>query len=461
MVLPESAYCGVYGDNYKRPIVIPTEPKEIAGKDETKEPDNIKPCSSYIKKIIDEASTSEDTILLIQFLCWEYWEFTSSVLYEILTHIGYSYTPELKTFLELLISLLKIEDSWQMKRITYSLKGTGKVKGFPDDKDGLIDIIHRNKTSHPKRAYLFIKSVTNLMEPNGMAHRVITATPDLMRKWSAAVDWLQHELERRAPTAGSSYGYSATSWSPPSNESANGSFFLERSLSAKTTLERAIELRIYPELGDNDEDQISSEGEEEGGKVTRDAYTVPLEGDFGPLGVRRPAAKRCDSNKLPSFSAKPTSSRRERRDDEIDAWSVPPNTPPSSSESLQINDELSSNTTNLNSLSPSRVEVGEPSTPVSLTSCSLSAVPMAVPFQSAVTTSTTFSTSICSVRPSSAAGSPSKTNAGGGGGGANSVSLNLQGINMRKPRRGQLSGYKAWSNVSESPPSPEKDKEVN
>ena len=118
--------------------------------------------------------------------------------------------------------------------------------GFQDEKDGLIDIIHRNKQSHPKRAYLFIKCVTNLMAPGSRAQQIVTSSPELQRKWNLAVDWLQHELDRRAPVAGS-YGYSSTSWSPPSNESSNGSFYLERSLSAKATLERAVELRIDPE----------------------------------------------------------------------------------------------------------------------------------------------------------------------------------------------------------------------
>lgn len=85
------------------------------------------------------------------------------------------------------------------------------------------------------------------MEPNSIAHNVLVSVPELMAKWFSAVEWLQHELERRAPISTSAYGYSATSWSPPSNESSNGSFFLERSLSAKNTLERALELRIEPE----------------------------------------------------------------------------------------------------------------------------------------------------------------------------------------------------------------------
>jgi hypothetical protein len=84
------------------------------------------------------------------------------------------------------------------------------------------------------------------MERGGLGHKVLSSSPELSRKWNLAIDWLHHELDRRGPGA-SSYGYSTTSWSPPSNESSNGSFFLERSLSAKTTLDKAIDLRIEPE----------------------------------------------------------------------------------------------------------------------------------------------------------------------------------------------------------------------
>jgi len=186
--------------------------------------------------VLEESYGTEDTMCLLQFLCWENSVFSKTVIGELLSHIGYSYTNELKTSLEVLCNILRIDDSWQLQRYEYALKG------LPDEKYGLIDIIHRNKQGQPKRAYLFVKCVTNLMEPQSFAHQIVTQSPDLQKKWNAAVEWLQHELDRRAPTV-SSY-YSGTSWSPPSNEAANGSFFLERSLSAKTTLEKAVLLRV-------------------------------------------------------------------------------------------------------------------------------------------------------------------------------------------------------------------------
>lgn len=81
-------------------------------------------CSPYIKKIIDDAFASEDTLQLFQFLSWENPTFSQVLLAEILGRVSYSYTTELKTFLEILVSLLRIEDSWQIQRISNALKGT-------------------------------------------------------------------------------------------------------------------------------------------------------------------------------------------------------------------------------------------------------------------------------------------------------------------------------------------------
>jgi hypothetical protein len=44
------------------------------------------------------------------------------------------------------------------------------------------------------------------MTPGSRAHQVVTSSEDLSRKWNGAIEWLQHELDRRAPIAGS-YGY--------------------------------------------------------------------------------------------------------------------------------------------------------------------------------------------------------------------------------------------------------------
>lgn len=77
---------------------------------------------------------------------------------------------------------------------------------------------------------------------------------DLKRKWTWAVEWLHDELERgggqRAPYANTA----------SSNETANG-YFLERSHSARLTLEKACELMPEEEGDAGEEPAAVDEGE--------------------------------------------------------------------------------------------------------------------------------------------------------------------------------------------------------
>lgn len=78
---------------------------------------------NYVKKLLEDANTSEDTCKLFKFLSWENPAFSFTLLNELLCQIGYSYNYELKPHLDLLIQMLMIEDSWQFDRIHNSLKG--------------------------------------------------------------------------------------------------------------------------------------------------------------------------------------------------------------------------------------------------------------------------------------------------------------------------------------------------
>lgn len=77
----------------------------------------------YVKKIIEDANTSEDTVKLLKFCCWENPLFSSMVLIELLWQIAYSYTYELRPYLDLLLHMLLLDDSWQNHRIHNALKG--------------------------------------------------------------------------------------------------------------------------------------------------------------------------------------------------------------------------------------------------------------------------------------------------------------------------------------------------
>ncbi len=84
------------------------------------------------------------------------------------------------------------------------------------------------------------------------AKHILQTSADIKRKWTWAVEWLSEELERGRGAggnyntqggAGAGGSYSYNNWSPPaqSNETVNG-YFLERSHSARITLEKACEL---------------------------------------------------------------------------------------------------------------------------------------------------------------------------------------------------------------------------
>lgn len=206
--------------------------------------------ATYLKKVIEDCTSSEDTLKLLRFCCWENPHFSRVVLSELLWQVAFSYTYELRPYLDLLLQMLLITDSWQTHRIHNTLKG------IPDEKEGLFDTIQRSKNHYQKRAYQCIKFMVTLFCSCPLAHQILSAAPDLRRKWTWAVEWLNDELDRRPYSGGTSYTYN--NWSPPaqSNETSNG-YFLERSHSARLTLAKACDL--CPE-----EDQEEPEGEVEG-----------------------------------------------------------------------------------------------------------------------------------------------------------------------------------------------------
>lgn len=83
--------------------------------------------STYLKKLIEEANAQEDTKKLLQFCCWENPTFSHAVLYELLWQIAIAYTYELRPYLDLLLAILLMEDSWQTLRIQKSLKGMKNI----------------------------------------------------------------------------------------------------------------------------------------------------------------------------------------------------------------------------------------------------------------------------------------------------------------------------------------------
>ncbi|XP_059175144.1 probable ubiquitin carboxyl-terminal hydrolase FAF-X isoform X4 [Physella acuta] len=192
--------------------------------------------SLYVKKIIEEANAVDETAKLLKYCSWENPHFSSVVLSELLWQVAYSYTYELRPYMDLLLQMLLLEDSWQTHRIHNALKG------IPDDRDGLFDTIQRSKNHYQKRAYQCIKLMVSLFTHCAPAAAMLQTNGEIKRKWTWAIDWLNDEMERR-PYPGNTQYQTYNNWSPPaqSNETSNG-YFLERSQSARVTLAKAFEL---------------------------------------------------------------------------------------------------------------------------------------------------------------------------------------------------------------------------
>ncbi|XP_075815088.1 ubiquitin carboxyl-terminal hydrolase 9Y-like [Microtus pennsylvanicus] len=207
--------------------------------------------TTYVKKIIENYSNSEETVKLLCFCCWENPQFSSSVLSELLWQIAYSYTYELRQHLDLLLQIILMEDSWQTHRIHNALKG------IPNDRDGLFDTIQRCKNHYQKRAYQCIKCMVTLFNSCPVAYQILQGNGDLKKEWTRAVEWLGDELERRTYSCNPHCTYSNSSPPIQSNETSNG-YFLERSHSAKMTLAKACDL--FPEKNYVPEQPYSNRG---------------------------------------------------------------------------------------------------------------------------------------------------------------------------------------------------------
>ncbi|XP_043556785.1 probable ubiquitin carboxyl-terminal hydrolase FAF-X isoform X2 [Chiloscyllium plagiosum] len=205
--------------------------------------------TSYVKKIIEDCSNSEETIKLLRFCCWENPQFSSTVLSELLWQLIYKYTPESKTYIVLYINMFLSASTFCKCIFSYRIHNA--LKGIPDDRDGLFDTIQRSKNHYQKRAYQCIKCMVALFSSCPVAYQILQSNGDLKRKWTWAVEWLGEELERRPYPGNPQYTYN--NWSPPvqSNETSNG-YFLERSHSARMTLAKACELCPEEEPDDQD-----------------------------------------------------------------------------------------------------------------------------------------------------------------------------------------------------------------
>lgn len=112
--------------------------------------------NNYLKKLLEDAASLEETHKLMKFLCYENMQFSLDLLNELLWMTAYHYSYELKPHLEILFHVLSVQDSWQPRRILCALQG------IPNDREGLFDVIAKSQNHYQKRAYQIIKMLVQL-----------------------------------------------------------------------------------------------------------------------------------------------------------------------------------------------------------------------------------------------------------------------------------------------------------
>ncbi|XP_062714941.1 probable ubiquitin carboxyl-terminal hydrolase FAF isoform X1 [Aedes albopictus] len=238
---------------------------------------------SYVKRLIEDTNIGEEGVKLLQYCSWENPHFSRTLLAELLWHCGYAYWHNMRHHTELLLQLLLIEDSWQHHRIHNA------IMGLSEDREGLLDIIQRNKMDYQKRAYQCIKCLVQLFNQSRVALNMLHSTVEVARQWAHAVEWLQDELDRHRGSGGQ---YNYNSWSPPaqSNDNTN-SFVLERSQSAKNVLQMAFQLCPEEDQEEPNENEIENNIEHNhvASPVTTTAITTETTKQACPPKQQQPA----------------------------------------------------------------------------------------------------------------------------------------------------------------------------
>ena len=240
--------------------------------------------TSYVKKMLEEGPASEEGILLLKFSCWENWEFSVHVISEIIFELSNSHNYELRQFMDLMLHILMIEDSWQRKRVLLTLKG------IPNEIDSLFDIIHNSRLHYQKRAYLALKLVLQIVQFCPFTKEFLTTDFAIKRRYMLAVDWLNDELNRRMMS--SAYSNYGNSWPhSTSNESSTNSLFLERTHSAHSLLANAklyyVPEQVTPPLT-QDQDSGDEVNSNEGEKMETEYTTGEIVDENSPTTGEQP-----------------------------------------------------------------------------------------------------------------------------------------------------------------------------
>lgn len=160
----------------------------------------------FVKRLIKEIHHNVNTTPMFLFCCWENFPFTSMVITELLWHVSYCSQYELRPFLNLLRSVLTIDDSWETHRINLALLGSGELGSVFDDYQSfysfftLDDVESDQKNffemmsscgAYSSKHFMLVEFLTNFMSSSETARKLCQQSTTLQLKWSQSVERLK------------------------------------------------------------------------------------------------------------------------------------------------------------------------------------------------------------------------------------------------------------------------------
>jgi ubiquitin carboxyl-terminal hydrolase 9/24 len=203
--------------------------------------------TSYLKKVLEDAPSLQDNIKLLKFLSWENMEFSLSLIKELLWLAAYHYSYELKPHLDLLYHILIINDSWQTHRLSFVFQNNTSN----DNKESLFEIIIKSQNHYQKRAYQIIKMLVQLFSTCVSANELLNKDDDLKSKWKQSRNWFYNEMEKCRLYNMPNYSYFQATQSNETSQTC----YLERTQSARLTLEKAMKICPPQNLINNNNQQ--------------------------------------------------------------------------------------------------------------------------------------------------------------------------------------------------------------
>ncbi|OQV21507.1 putative ubiquitin carboxyl-terminal hydrolase FAF-X [Hypsibius exemplaris] len=229
--------------------------------------------SNFTKKLVEDGLQLEEVRTALKYLCWENQPFTVRVIYAILGVLSQQYpSGDLRVLLDFAFTFIQMNDSLLCFRLVTFFHGVPS-----DSAEGLLANIHRNQTSHPRRAYLCFKFTLTMLSIDNMGYFLQPQSKDTNEFKTVFIEtceWLERELSSSGGRSGGYYNgprnyYNSNfnSWNHNiviSNESSNG-IHLERSDSVRNLLDRAYEYYPVEPNGDTALPTISAtiDGDEE------------------------------------------------------------------------------------------------------------------------------------------------------------------------------------------------------